>query len=355
MRYLFFDIECCDGTHICEFGYVLADERLNVIKKENILMNPEKPFHFGYRRPGREIQLTHKEEEYLRAPNFKTYYETIKRLLEEEEQRIIGFSTSNDAKFLNTACGRYGLPAIEFKFYDVQKIYKILFNQTRSLDNAAKDLGIPVTDKLHESSEDSYLTMEIVKEICKRKDISVEELCQLAYSANFGNDLNKQLSYLGEHPEAFSKGQLKRIVGEFAKRAKRQGDVITSEFTDKKICFSSIYEKEATRDCVVLIQQIVDRGGSVCFKVSECDYYIMHEEDDENDKGSRYHHAKQVMQDGSIKILSFGEFLSILGLDEAKLKELPIPQVKTKGREQHIEAEHATYCLGDILRKQNMN
>lgn len=25
MKYLFFDIECCDGHHICEFGYVLIE------------------------------------------------------------------------------------------------------------------------------------------------------------------------------------------------------------------------------------------------------------------------------------------------------------------------------------------
>ena len=35
MRYLCFDIECCDGQHICEFGYVITDENLAVQKKRN--------------------------------------------------------------------------------------------------------------------------------------------------------------------------------------------------------------------------------------------------------------------------------------------------------------------------------
>ena len=26
MRYLAFDIECCDGKHICEFGYVITED-----------------------------------------------------------------------------------------------------------------------------------------------------------------------------------------------------------------------------------------------------------------------------------------------------------------------------------------
>lgn len=41
MKYLSFDIECCDGRHICEFGYVVADEKFNVLERDCITMNPE--------------------------------------------------------------------------------------------------------------------------------------------------------------------------------------------------------------------------------------------------------------------------------------------------------------------------
>lgn len=37
MQYLSFDIECCDGKHICEFGYVITDENFKVTKKNVIL------------------------------------------------------------------------------------------------------------------------------------------------------------------------------------------------------------------------------------------------------------------------------------------------------------------------------
>ena len=26
MNYLYFDIECCDGNHMCSFGYVITNE-----------------------------------------------------------------------------------------------------------------------------------------------------------------------------------------------------------------------------------------------------------------------------------------------------------------------------------------
>ena len=34
MRYLFFDIECCNGRDICEFGYVITDTEFNVLEKK---------------------------------------------------------------------------------------------------------------------------------------------------------------------------------------------------------------------------------------------------------------------------------------------------------------------------------
>ena len=47
MKYLFFDIECCDGTHMCSFGYALCDEKCNIIKSDDILINPEAEYFRG--------------------------------------------------------------------------------------------------------------------------------------------------------------------------------------------------------------------------------------------------------------------------------------------------------------------
>lgn len=37
MNYLFFDIECCDGAHICEFGYVLTNDKFEVLDRDFFL------------------------------------------------------------------------------------------------------------------------------------------------------------------------------------------------------------------------------------------------------------------------------------------------------------------------------
>ena len=353
MKYLFFDIECCDGIHICEFGYVITDEQFKVLDKECILINPEAPFKLEGRKDGRDLYLTHSEEEYRASPIFTAYYDKIKQLIEEKEQKIVGFSMNDDAKFPNIACKRkrYDLPPIEFEFFDMQKAYQKFFDKKASLENAAKELEISVPERLHESSVDALLTMAVFKQICKKKHISPNEVLQTCHSVNFCGDLNKEILYLSEHPDQFSKGKINKIISRFAKLAKPQGKLVESEFTGKKVCFSTLYEQEQPAACIILMQQIVNRGGSIDFKVSECDYYIKHDSDDENDKHSRYHYISQVSQDQFTKVISFDEFLAMLDLNETKLNELSVPQVIGVQRKQrsHIEESHASISLGEIL------
>ena len=49
MDLVFFDIECASvyktSAKICAFGYVVCDENFNIIKKEDILINPKGAFH----------------------------------------------------------------------------------------------------------------------------------------------------------------------------------------------------------------------------------------------------------------------------------------------------------------------
>ena len=57
MRYLAFDIECCDGKHICEFGYVITDEKFNISEKSVITINPESKFTLIGRSNDRDLKL----------------------------------------------------------------------------------------------------------------------------------------------------------------------------------------------------------------------------------------------------------------------------------------------------------
>ena len=77
MNYLIFDIECCDGKHICEFGYVITNEKFEVLDKQVLTINPEKPFNLTGRKNQDDLILFFSQEEYYNGPTFPTFYDKI--------------------------------------------------------------------------------------------------------------------------------------------------------------------------------------------------------------------------------------------------------------------------------------
>ena len=57
MKYLFFDIECCDGVHICEFGYVLTNDKFEILDRDCFLINPDRKFNLTGRKDQRDLHL----------------------------------------------------------------------------------------------------------------------------------------------------------------------------------------------------------------------------------------------------------------------------------------------------------
>ena len=74
MRYLFFDIECCNGRNICEFGYVITDDNFNILEKKDFIINPENKFNLTGRPDGRDLYLFYPESTYYRSNNFPYFY-----------------------------------------------------------------------------------------------------------------------------------------------------------------------------------------------------------------------------------------------------------------------------------------
>lgn len=76
MNYLFFDIECAnsnDGAKLCEFGYVITNEKFEKITQKNILINPAAPFdEFVIK-----SLLNYKKEEYDNSPLLPAVYDEI--------------------------------------------------------------------------------------------------------------------------------------------------------------------------------------------------------------------------------------------------------------------------------------
>ena len=179
MDFLFFDIECCDGNHMCSFGYVIADNKFNILDKKDIIMNPDANFKLGRTGFNPSIELAYREEGFKKQPTFSEFYTTIKELLMSSDRIILGHSVSSDIKYLQTACQRYKKKPLEITAYDTQKIFEWFKGEDRrySLKDIIKDLCIDISNiKQHKSDDDAFLTMFVAKEICYKQKTELIEL-----------------------------------------------------------------------------------------------------------------------------------------------------------------------------------
>lgn len=169
MKYLFFDVECANTKDgICKmysFGYVITDTNFKVLKKEDIIINPEDTFDWYFFKKDSRIKLPYPKEEYLKYPNFKDQYQYIENILKDEYKGIFGYSVSGDLKFIKQSYERYGLEPIEINAYDVLKISKEYGGYTGKLANIPeellKDEDVELTS--HKSVDDAYKTMIVLK------------------------------------------------------------------------------------------------------------------------------------------------------------------------------------------------
>lgn len=180
MNYLFFDIECSDGVHICSLGYLKTDSHFNRLSKKDILINPECKFHLGPK-GNPQILLSYPQKMFYNQSNFVSHYNRIKRLLLDKNNFLIGFSITNDFNFINLACERYHLQQLQLKGLDVQQLHKLLTHQptVASLEKVADYYNIKLINlHLHKSCDDAQLTMLILKKILNTFNLTMKDIME---------------------------------------------------------------------------------------------------------------------------------------------------------------------------------
>lgn len=372
MQYLSFDIECCDGKHICEFGYVITDENFNVTEKECYTINPEKPFKLIGRENREDCILFFPEEEYYNSPIFPAFYGKIKNLVSMPETIIFGHAMRSDAIFLRDACKRYKLPSLNFDFIDSQVLYKEFsgIHKDISLENAETVLNLDKPQFHHKSDDDALLTIELVEKICKELNVSISELmilCPMARgkSHNFniqytGDDLQSMINALEKNSNALSQSRKQKCIQKFAETVVLEGDIIKSCLNNKRLCFSREFEKSNTADTLKFIQVLANHGCKYNVKVSENDYYVASDEellDPIPKENTRYFAALKNDDGRNVKVISFEELLSLVGLTIEMVKQLKMPTVpkqRTKNRKVYSTGNFSR-TIGDQLRAQGID
>lgn len=315
MEYVFFDIECAcvykNVAKICVFGYCVADENFNIIKKEDILINPNGKFHLTDR-VGDGIVLPYDYEDFKKYPDFKKFYPRIRELLEGEDKTVFGHAAINDVKYLNLETKRYRLPSFRFRFADTQVLYMAMtetFDRQAGLESLTQIFEIDYTP--HCAADDAYATMRIAQEMCEKENCTLPELLE-KYGIRFGRIENYQFSNCSSRRRSDylkEKSRLKRERGE--KRAKFNDFVYgyrvrpqSDEFRGRRFSFSRSIEEElplAKR----LVKEIVRRGGKYSLKLSGCNTFV----EEEGDESVRCEAAHKLQSEGKISdIFTLSDF-----------------------------------------------
>lgn len=374
MRYLVFDIECCDGAHICEFGYVIANENFEIIEKDVILINPEHPFNLSGRNHSDEIKLFFTNEEYYGSPTFPSKYSFIKSLIEAPDQIVIGHAIYNDIKFLKTACiGYNNLPPINFSFIDSQKVYEEFTNKKigTSLENAEATLNLPKPEYHHRSDEDAKLTLELIHVLCEKLEVNIHELMKLypracgrseKYNSIYdGNSLKDMLMTIEKNAELLSHKKRERCFKAFIEEFEISTEVMNSELCGTVFCFSKIHEKKCTKDTFVLIEQMYKRGCKYTSMIGDCDYYVASEQElmeTNPDAPSRYMAAKTCHRDPPIKIITMDDLVTMLDLTYEELNSMDMPKLpkkKNKTRTVCYSSGKSASTIGDQLKAKGID
>lgn len=313
MKFIFFDIECA-GVHktyakICAFGYVVCDEKFNIIEKRDILINPKGRFELTDRKGDKGIVLPYDYAEFKNYPKFNAVYPEIKALLEDKDSLAVGHAVLNDVKYLNLETRRYKLPSFKFSFADSQMFFmaaKNDFSRQFGLEHIAEDLGVEFTP--HRAADDAYATMKIVEAMCKKYDCDFTGL-----TAMLGFTAGKIAGYNVTPPQCAGfkkyKQDKNRAKEERAKKRVKFNNNITKKrvkrggrLAGKRFNFSRRIEDDIAVS-IPLVDKIYDLGGSYKQRVEECNIYVAGD-GDETDRTKKASAAgKQIISLSQLKEL----------------------------------------------------
>ena len=176
-KYLFFDIESIDrkSRFTCTFGYVLTDDKFNVLAKEDILINPDVIEYDWY---VLKNMFYYTKEDAIASPKFDYFYNKINALLDSEDIVVMGYAIVNDLDYLRNDYERLSCDYSHLQGYDIQIFYKLLNSQINGMKlfTLAKSFGVDVSKFIeHKSDDDAEVSMLIAKYYCESMNLSIDE------------------------------------------------------------------------------------------------------------------------------------------------------------------------------------
>ena len=265
--FVFFDCECAntfDGVgKICSLGYVICDDDLNVIESEDVVMNPECDFDWYLLSGKGDCKLAYSKDYFRIKPNYEAYYKDIKKLFTTGNRYIAGFAVSNDVGFVNDANGRYELPYIQFRAFDLERYLERKYEKKQKLVEWAEEFGVAVEKFMsHKSVDDAMMTMLCLKAECERTGQNVEQIFTSPEGKNCFVSNEQILEQAAER--AYRREVMEKIKRLYNKKSPmpRFKTVLGCRFElDRKIM-------QYVDDAFELVKRIYENGGMVTERIT---------------------------------------------------------------------------------------
>ena len=348
MKYLFFDIECADGgkATICSFGYVIADMDFKIIKREDIIINPEGRFFLTGRAGRPDVQLAYPIERFKKAPTFPTFYNKIKALVENDDYYIVGHSIGDDVTYLNKVCARYHLEPFQFSYFDTQRMYREIKGDKKSisLEHALEAYEISGNFRYHQSVEDARATMFLLQALLTKVNMTFETY-KSSTDRCTGKTVGGKSAWDYTPPESEMKrlreNKLKGEKGDNVMLRGRRNHTLFLRYLDygegigeksdklkgKKVTISMNYETEHFKEMMILAGMIKAAGGEYVLMASTADIFATFEAvDEEGNKRrcSRGEYVQAQIESGKdIKVITFNDLLVLLGTSREEIEAMP--------------------------------
>lgn len=280
MNYVFFDVECANCLNgegkMCSFGFVKTDENFQVLKKKDILIDPNAKFLLGNAKTGKGIKLAYPLFKFKRAFIFPHYYDEIKRLLEDENNICFGFAVHQDVNYITYTCNRYGLPIIRFSFFDIQKFEQEIYQRknTSGLDHLVEYFHVP-SFVYHRSDDDSLMSMEVLKGILEEKKMDVKTM--LEEFKDCQDDTDHFLRILKEKQQQKEKKKTnQKLIKEFYMLNYASNlEHYNAAFWNKKFFFSYRILGIYMQDALSWKKEFMKMGGIPCGDPYSADFVVV--------------------------------------------------------------------------------
>ncbi len=317
MKYLAFDIEAANGFNpasVCSVGIVIADENFEILRKENLWINPRSKYNLNGTRPNVGIDL-HLDKKLLeKSPDFKGRYDEIKSLLTAPDTIVLGHAVDSDVRMLNAATKKYNLPCINFEFICSQLLYKCFKGDVnvKGLDKIADELGIKFQQ--HYSDEDALMSMLTLKFLCFTTNLTVDGLLK-EYNVRRGQNkdfeitrpvsLTGQLSKKNITKSAIEK--IKKKISQLNKEKIKKGQKLKG----KTVALSRDLEVAEESVWAPVVEKIVREGGEYTAKAGKCDFYVKFNEISESSANRERYLKMRTDRGDAVQLLTMEEFLKI--------------------------------------------